>query len=151
MPLATAPFTALRASGRLILMMANGPRFSYSTDMAGTIATSRYPPGSGRTTRAPAVPVLRGVRGRAPLPGVAAARLLRLCVLRRPLGRGSRDRRVPRSLLRARRPAAASLELVARLRLAVGARLRLALSRLRAGGAALRLICGGDPRTPCGF
>ena len=27
-PLATAPLTALRASGRLILMMANGPRFS---------------------------------------------------------------------------------------------------------------------------
>jgi hypothetical protein len=28
MPLATAAFTALRASGRLILMTANGPRFS---------------------------------------------------------------------------------------------------------------------------
>ena len=27
-PLATAPLTALRASGRLILTMANGPRFS---------------------------------------------------------------------------------------------------------------------------
>ena len=41
MPWATAPLTALRASGRLILMTANGPRFSKRTDMLGTLATSR--------------------------------------------------------------------------------------------------------------
>ena len=41
MPLATAPLTALRASGRLILMTAKGPRCSKSTDMAGTLARWR--------------------------------------------------------------------------------------------------------------
>src|SRR5688572_4340248 len=130
--------------------------------MAGTIATSRYPPGSGRTTRAPPVPLLRGLRGGAPLPGIAPARFMRVRIVRSALGRGSGDGGVPRSFLRARRPAPTSLELVARLvsssvafddllGLLFGARLRLALSRLRDGGPTLRGTCGGDPRTPCDF
>ena len=41
-PWATAPLTALRASGRLILTTANGPLWSKSTAMPGTLVVAPF-------------------------------------------------------------------------------------------------------------
>ncbi len=119
MPWATSPLTALRASGRLILMTANGATLLVVDRHGGHVshvavpsptATAR-PVGDvthARASWAPAVPLLRGLRGRAALPGLAAARLLRLRFVRRPVGRRPDDGRLPRAWRRARRRPAPS-------------------------------------------
>ena len=122
--------------------------------MAGTLATSRYPPRAtddrgrcdahARASRAPAVPLLRGLRGRAPLPGLAAARLVRLRARAAPAGT-----RIPTT--GEYRVGSSSSAACGRLPRASRSTPPPARVRLLRGGEPPSVAPAGDPRTPSGF
>src|SRR5207302_3221966 len=106
---ATAPFTALRASGRLMVRMATRPRVSYPT-MGRDPTRIHHVRDEDRYRRShassrpsslagpPPVPVLPLLRGGPPVRRARPPRRVRVRGLRRLLGRGHAHRQVPRSL-----------------------------------------------------